>query len=223
MYFLINNTKKIIFGWSAKSGCTHVKHLFCYYSNIQIKKGIHVTCKFLSLPKNHENYTVIIFVRNPYKRLVSGFLDKHKLITCPDHTKTFQFLINQLYQNKWELVDPSGNGHHFRPHLSEAYQTNLNIHFVYDIENIDYYKLNELFGVIAPDSIKNFRGHHILQYSKDIDNQEKKMWIVPAKRIGSIKPNYKMFYNQDLANKVESIYKKDFELFEQHGIKFYLY
>jgi hypothetical protein len=28
MYFLIDDNKKIIFGWSAKCGCSHVKYMF---------------------------------------------------------------------------------------------------------------------------------------------------------------------------------------------------
>jgi len=46
MYFLVDNDKQIIFGWSAKCGCSHIKnifwflHLFSFKTPILIKQNI---------------------------------------------------------------------------------------------------------------------------------------------------------------------------------------
>lgn len=36
MYFLVNHKKKVIFGWSAKCGCSYLKHYF-YSKDIKEK------------------------------------------------------------------------------------------------------------------------------------------------------------------------------------------
>jgi hypothetical protein len=85
MYPFINKEKKIIFWWSAKSGCSTVKSIMfeLIFPNIN-------TCKLPASyfhkknakPKNKitleeaEKYINILFIRDPYKRLVSGFIDK---------------------------------------------------------------------------------------------------------------------------------------------------
>ena len=80
MYFIVDENKKIAYGWSAKSGCTHIKKLVHFLIYNDVNYPIHSGTDFKQLPYNEmENYTIIIFVRNPYKRLVSGFLNKYRL------------------------------------------------------------------------------------------------------------------------------------------------
>jgi hypothetical protein len=76
MLFFIDYENKIIFGWSAKCGCSHVKNIFFFLTTNNIPEYIH-NPENDSLPDDIENYTTIIIIRNPYKRLVSGFLDKY--------------------------------------------------------------------------------------------------------------------------------------------------
>lgn len=49
MYFLLDFQRNIIFGWSAKCGCSHVKNLFHFLQN----NRIHNLITDLSL---HEEY-----------------------------------------------------------------------------------------------------------------------------------------------------------------------
>ena len=76
MHFLVDNNKKIIFGWSAKCGCSHLKLIYWFLqtgdATINSKK-LH-TNDSKPLPNDIQNYTTIIVTRNPYKRIVSGFL-----------------------------------------------------------------------------------------------------------------------------------------------------
>lgn len=91
MYFLLDFQRNIIFGWSAKCGCSHVKNLFHFLQN----NRIHNLITDLSLHEEYNEWLVhnetynslpmfiphttkiLLFIRNPYKRLVSGFLNKY--------------------------------------------------------------------------------------------------------------------------------------------------
>lgn len=42
MYFLVDFEKKIIFGWSAKSGCSHIKNIYLFLQGKNIKNNIHL-------------------------------------------------------------------------------------------------------------------------------------------------------------------------------------
>jgi hypothetical protein len=77
MWFLRDNTRKILFGWSAKSGCSHFKKLAKFLIFGDLNCDIHTEEEYCELPPNYEDYHIIICIRNPYERLVSGFLDKY--------------------------------------------------------------------------------------------------------------------------------------------------
>ena len=79
MFFTVDNKNKIIFGWSAKCACSHVKNIFLFLQNGFIPEKIHTGKDIHKLPADIENYTTLIFSRSPYKRIISGFLDKYKI------------------------------------------------------------------------------------------------------------------------------------------------
>ena len=77
MYFIRDEPKKVIFGWSAKCGCSHIKMIHKY-----------LTLNIIDFDKRHigtynelgfidDSYTIIIIIRNPFLRLISGFLEKY--------------------------------------------------------------------------------------------------------------------------------------------------
>jgi hypothetical protein len=78
MYFLIDDKKKLIFGWSAKCGCSFIKRLFYEYQGVNVDHltSIH-TGTYNWLHPYQFNYSKVLFIRNPYKRIVSGFVDKY--------------------------------------------------------------------------------------------------------------------------------------------------
>ena len=59
MFFLLDNKVKVIFGWSAKCGCTHVKRMFRFFQNQDIH-NVHTDDDVHNLPDDIENYTTII-------------------------------------------------------------------------------------------------------------------------------------------------------------------
>ena len=173
MYFLIDKEKLIIFGWSAKCGCTHLKNIFYYLKNDKFVRNnnhyfIHTYFKWHLIPDDILNdidrYTFIIFCRNPYKRLVSGFRDKYAIdgecrYKWPDKKKiNFLKFINQL--GNWRYVDK----HHFTPQTSEGFNykiMNRKLVKCFDIENIDYSYIEKLYNKKIPLEIIDFKGEHI--------------------------------------------------------------
>jgi len=135
MYFIINDRKRIIFGWSLNCGCVHVKTLFFTLTrNVQYiddtpQKEVFTKDTYDSLDTTMyplKEYTLVIFIRCPFERIISGFLDKENI--------TFSNYVNML---------------NYTPQTSE----NWNLKFVkqcktlkiFDIKNIDYDYIKELF------------------------------------------------------------------------------
>lgn len=116
MYFMVDINKKIIFGWSAKCGCSHIKSIFYFLQTDNVTNKIHTAKDKNILPDDIENYTTIIFTRNPYKRIISGFLDKYpkggqyrKL--WKDSFLSFNKFVDELIKYKWKQIEI----HHFTP------------------------------------------------------------------------------------------------------------
>ena len=105
MYFLIDELRKIIFGWSPKCGCTHIKKIYKYLTEqILVQNNVHDASDYKNeLPANIEQYTSIIIIRNPYERIVSGFLDRYRpsngmrKYRWKDKTITFEKFVNELF------------------------------------------------------------------------------------------------------------------------------
>ena len=297
MYFLINHNRKIIWGWSAKSGCRSLKRYFYrlgsseHYTDKTTKEIISqiknpcekalfsCLCKFLGekrtgalfhgqkilereyfigsyylvmlvimlarkiiaplfnhtisqlencinsvndfdvhrdsyncLNFEHKYYTKILFIRDPYKRIVSGFLDKYVagVYSLDIKNLTFEKFVDELDNNKLENI----NRHHFTPQLSEAHESSIQFDKIYDIENIDYDYIKKLFG-------KNI---DIGDYIKTLydDSFEGKAYGITLKELRKMqsKPPYGSFYNKKIKKKVYSFYKKDFLFFEKYGFNY---
>lgn len=220
MHFLINNNKKVIFGWSAKCGCTHVKSLFNYLSGIKTKNNVHGphTRKNLNEISNMGEYTIILFIRNPYHRIISGFLEKYgnsefKIKSIENKNLTFSNFVNILCDTpqKIDLL-------HFTPQTTLAFDLNKINQCkelkVFQIQDIDYQYIGNLFNMeIIPDKI--FKGNHIHQnIKKDFDG---KLYDIKLQYLKNEKYELEQFYNQDIYDKITNFYKNDFEYFLKHG------
>jgi len=211
MYFLINEKHKIVFGWSAKAGCSHVKNMFRFYSDIKPPKDPHAD-SYNEFPSNGSKYTTIIFTRNPHARLVSGFLEKY----CSEKYKsnininslTFRKFVNELYNNGFDWIDE----HHFTPQFKEEYNNNIHINHIFDITNIDYNTLDKLFKKTLPEEFKNNHGTHKTNYNDTISFAGD----TPAKKVLLQSPNYKCFYDYDIYEKTNEIYKDDINILQNY-------
>ena len=179
------------------------------------------------MPHDIENYKTVIFIRNPYKRIVSGLLDKYKKTTQYRNiwnkkyeTITFSQFVNEIITYKFNLIDI----HHFEPQTDARYSLRIfkskTIQF-FDIEHIDYTYLEELYNKKIPDDIliKKF-GHErnsTINMNKIINYD---VYDLNIDEIMDCNIDIKYFYNEDIKNK---IYENDFILFKQQGFDYTLH
>ena len=160
----------------------------------------------------HNSYTKILFIRNPYKRIVSGFLDKYVtgIYSLDINNLTFEKFVDELDSNKLKHIDC----HHFTPQLSEAYQPSIRFDQIYDIENIDYDYIKKPFG-------KNIDvgGYIKTPYHVSFKGKSFGITLKELRKMQS-KPPYQSFFCKNIKEKVYAFYKKDFLFFETHGFNY---
>jgi len=218
MYFLIDETLKIIFGWSPKCGCSHIKKIFWYLKTNNNDSIIHIPSEYNYLPNNIEEYITILIVRNPYDRLISGFLDKYKENGEHRHlwkhgTITFSTFVDELVKNDWLMIDY----HHFTPQTTEYFDKDIiyksKILKVYDLNNIDYNYIENLYNKKIPDNLLQFRGGHERNiYSETFENF---VYDLDMSTYYNYNMNIKYFFNDILWKKVYDYYYNDFMFFRE--------
>jgi hypothetical protein len=222
MFFLVDNKYKIIFGWSAKCGCSHVKRIFNFFTTNKIDGIIHTGKEMHKLPDDIINYTTIIISRNPYKRLISGFLDKYSIngqFRCFWKYKfiTFSRFIDELVKNDWKMIEH----HHFTPQTTEGFDEKILLSKCikcYDIENIDYNYIEELYNIKIPEILLNKKeGHERKQNKLSYNNY---VYDLRMMVYYDFNVDIKYFYNENLKNKVFNFYKNDFDFFKKLGFDY---
>jgi len=223
MHFLVDNINKVIFGWSAKSGCSHIKQIYWFFQTNNINNRIHTTSDSSPLPNDIENYNTVIFCRNPYKRLVSGFLDKYKVNGefrnwWKYDVLTFAKFVDELVKSNWSMI----HDHHFRQQTSEFFDKNKVIKSktvkVYDIESIDYSYLESLFNKKIPIEVLNFTGEH--KREKYNINTEENVYDLDISIYYNSSVDIKYFFNEEINNKVYKFFENDFTFFKEYGINY---
>ena len=222
MFFLIDDKHKVLFGWSAKCGCTHIKTIFRYLrDNIIDYNKIHVGSDYsYHYPKDIENYTTIIVSRNPFKRLVSGFLEKYNKDdgtlrhVWKDRMLTFSAFVDELVTNEWTWVEK----HHFTPQTSEAFHPYIfkskNVK-IYDIANIDYSFIETIYDKKIPDELICFKGGH--ERKKMSEKIETPIYDMNIDDYYNKQVDLKYFFNEEIKQKIINFFKNDFDLFEKSG------
>ena len=233
MGFLIDEQRKIILGWSPKCGCSHIKNIFlCLQNDLHMAPDIHNEHNMQSkLPPNIEGYCVFIVLRDPYKRLVSGFVDKYKKDGQFRHkwnkdiSLTFTHFVNELTKENWEAIDRF----HFNPQTegfdgSGFVDERLNKckeMIVCDIENVNYDYIESKFNKKIPDHQKRWIGPH--QNSNrgtgpyDEDNH---MYDYTIDDYSQYRIPHNKFYNKELFEKVSDFYRDDILFSREHGFEY---
>lgn len=227
MYFLIDDKLKVIFGWSAKCGCCHIKNIFWYLQGVE-KTNIH-NDSYNNLPDENKmnNYTTIIFTRNPYKRLVSGFLDKYRLggefrSLWKENILTFSNFIDKLEKKNWNVI----NLNHFTPQTTQVFEKNKILKSkcvkLFNIENIDYNYIEVLFNKKIPKKILTDQFGHERSNRKNKNNMTINNFVYNLNIDEYVNNNIeiKYFYNQELKQKIFNFYKNDFIFFKENGIDY---
>lgn len=226
MHYLVDSNTKVIFGWSAKCGCAHLKKIFMFFHDDDSECVHKPIYRQTQLPKDIQNYTVIIVGRNPYKRLVSGFLEKytntktnnfHKMWKKDRSTLTFSNFVNQLVKNNWETVER----HHFTPQTTELFDESILIKskkmVVYDLGNIDYTFIESLYNRKIPEGLIKFKGSHRNKSSIPLD---KPVFDLCLDEYFDFKVPLDCFYNERLTQLVYNYYKNDFIFLKRNGLDY---
>jgi hypothetical protein len=225
MYFLLDTDKQIIFCWSAKCGCSHIKNVFWFLKTDKLDNPIHTQNDFNNLPSDIEKYTTIIFTRNPYKRIISGFLDKYSKHGEYRHLWKESFLsfsqfVDKLTQCDWKTIE----FHHFTPQTTEAFDKKIllskNIKF-YDITNIDYKYIEKIYNKKIPDCVINKKyGHERILHIKKNCYYDKYIYDLNIDDYIDYNIDIKYFYNKEIREKVFKFYINDFLFFKENGIDY---
>lgn len=228
MYFLVDDRHRFLIGWSAKAGCTAIKRWYNNALGLGISnREIHAVIGYGDtvftnvdkFPRQHyDGYKKICLIRNPYKRLVSGYVNK--------------YVIEQAYEQGWnnfkEFVEVlikdrffrKINKHHFTPQTSEAFNKFLrrkwNWDLVVDLENLDkkINTINQITGLKGTISHPNETG-----YKKAV-KIEKPAYLMKNSEIKESMPSFEYFYSADILNKVYKKYINDFKNFRKWGFDY---
>jgi hypothetical protein len=228
MYFLVDINKQIIFGWSAKCGCSHIKNIYWFLQTGNLENLIHTHKDVNNLPDDIENYTTIIITRNPYNRIISGFLDKYNnqgqfRHLWNDPFLSFSQFVDKLIEYDWNII----NLHHFTPQTTEQFDKKIllskNVKF-YDIGRIDYEYIEQLYNTKIPESIINKKlGHERHLRIKIKDSYDKYVYNLNIDEYIDYNINIKYFYNEEIKEKVFNFYIEDFNFFKENGIDYTIF
>ena len=222
MYFLKDENRKVLFGWNAKCGCATIKKLYYYLQNGILNNEVHQEWEYKMIDlQNIEDYTVILFVRNPYKRIVSGYLDKYNGENIIGNSTwkcllplTFENFVRELAYNHFKNID----FHHFVPQISLNWDEKIRHHKnlkIFDIEQIDYSFIEKKFDEKIPDF---FMSAIHKNTNKPCSKFDFPVYKATNDKIKGLKPDYHLFYNDELKNMVRQFYKVDFDFFTEKGL-----
>jgi len=226
MFFLIDENLKIIFGWSAKCGCSHIKKIYWFLITNNNDHIIHFkdNREKNKLPNNIEEYKTILIIRNPYERIISGFLDKYKdsgefRWMWKKDTLTFSNFVNEVIINNWKFIEY----HHFIPQTNEQFNKQHILKSkelkIYDIKDIDYSYIENLYQKKIPQNVINFKGDHIRKAIIPFENHVFDLFI---DEYIDYKISIDYFYNEDIKEKIYNYYKNDFDFFQLYGFNYKL-
>jgi hypothetical protein len=232
MRFIVDNDNKIIFGWSPKCACSHIKKIYYFLrsDNDYINNIIHTPRDNMNLPQDINKYTTIIFIRNPYKRIISGFLDKYSKRgeyrpRWKHPTITFKTFVNELIKHDCKNKDDWKNMieyHHFTQQTSEKFNKMqlLKSHTIIlnDIENIDYEFIEKIYNKKIPETLLNFKGNHSRKTYKEDYNDF--VYDLDMELYFNYNVNIKYFFDIDIKNKLRKFYKDDFLFFKKFGFDY---
>ena len=225
MFFLVDTNKKIIFGWSPKCGCSHLKYIFWYLETYNLENKIHTPRDRRPLPNDIENYITIIIIRNPYKRIISGFLDKYKKngefrYLWKDSVLSFSQFVDKLINYDWKTI----NKHHFTPQTTQNFDKKILLSKIikfYDIGKIDYEYIEQLYNKKIPECLINKKIGHERLFNVNVERYYNKyVYDLHIDDYINYNINTKYFYNEEINKKVFNFFINDFIFFKENGFDY---
>ena len=225
MYFLKDTKQKIIFGWSGEKHCPHIKKIFYFFQNGKVDNPVHISQEYEKYDLEFdETYHIILFISNPYERIVGCFLHHYN---SPDQLfakvqwnkgkkRTFKNVVDELSQNGVKIM----NKHHFKPQLSENWTDKIKDHefvTIFDVENISYDFLSCLYDKKIPQELIDEKtwGERPVSDNFDFD-----VYNNECCDFGECRPSTKLFYTEEIKRDVTMFYAKDLEFFRNRGFSY---
>lgn len=224
---LVCHKYKFILFWNGKCACTTIKKFFIKLIND--KEGLslkerdlhkHIMKYYLKNEEKKEEllkrYKKVIIVRNPYSRLVSFFTNKFIINNEPiiiDKRKKAIKPKNFSFLDLVELIlitPPQFLEHHIALQSWEV----ENIHFNSVIKMEKLAENMEVFlfknNISTEFNFNNKLGGHDTKYTDKLYS----CFNIKAKDFNKNEiPNYKLFYNKEIANNILKYYENDFKKF----------
>ena len=238
MYYYISHKRKTIVTHIAKNGCESLRYLLLKDENI-FKEEMDIwnkmTQNIIHNPHHvryfitQKNYKLITIVRDPYRRLVSGYVDKilgnnyNYLQFCKNIMQfyrrdfndkrrvTFEEFVNYVVAHKnYHAMDE-----HFKPQ-SYCYHLNMPKNTIMKLEDIK--PIKEFFDEQGfTQNFINYNKEIISRhYKTQIDNNEKvhNKTADYFNKFDKTIPKYEYFLTEELKEKIYNFYKKDFVLYK---------
>lgn len=225
MFFMTDTKRRIVVGWSAKCGCTHIKRIWLYLTTGKdMTERVHDQIVPKPLPPDIHRYTVLIVARNPYERLVSGFLDKYgrpgKIRNMwPKHVPlTFSNLVIALTRNDWNVVEK----HHFAPQTQEAFDLSrlrrAKRLVVCDLGSIDYSILEKAFNKTIPNEMIEWHGRHARKPGDQV--QDRRAALRTVDDLDRATLCISDLYPVQLREAATRVFANDLRFFAEHGLRY---
>lgn len=225
MHFIILDDKKLIVFWSLKCGCSTLKTILAIYLKLQNSKYRHIHLnkelreKINKRDQNkisiYKNYNIVMLIRNPYKRLVSGFLNKYvnNHYENPSNCNCFYDFCRILLKNPEKI-----NKHHFDKQTCDIgwdFYNELqrpNIKYILDTSKVN--DITKILGLNIPKIKENY---HSRVSEKNQEVKKTNCWSLDYNSLKNLDNiNYSNFYNDDIKKLVYNIYKDDFIFFNNN-------
>lgn len=225
-YNLVNHDLKLIVSFNPKCACTTLKKWFRHSLPDAANQNQNVT-RFMLPAKEiecHSDYAKILFIRDPFRRLVSFychwvvrdtrqwcFADKNQEFRLEG--KTFSEFLNIIAKLENEGLTPQ---HHLQS------QTRESMNIIYDavlpIENLNIQleKLSSIYAIKFDVSILNANNYDNSQRYRAYDCR-------PDTLLKNGIPSFKYFYNADLKKIVKRVYGEDLRYYQAYHYKHLLF
>lgn len=232
--YFYSPSRNIIISAPLKCGIESVRYLILCEENIKLKNHdeiwfkFNTNCSLVKIPNKNMNIKQLIIVRNPFTRLVSGYINK---FLTSNYTKlgfsqkvakyyktnntkriTFEELVNYIIKQNPRSLDL-----HFKPQMCD-------FKFTKNYEIIKIEEVNKINSFLEKNNFKNkfenFNRKFLFTNKKEnIENAFKLKYNefdIGENNEGiayqdAIIPFYHNFYNEDLIEKVYKYYKIDFD------------
>lgn len=243
LYYIIEEEKLILFCCSKCSSST-IRNIIAKYYKLNGKKNIRLNLqtdwinlldnKLTYIDKNKEyyKYEKYLITRDPYTRIVSGFIDKFVYQKWEKYgCKNFYQFVMNLSKN----VDNNillFNNIITRPNNIKADEFELITNKTTFKTTLSFYQyLNSTFDRVLYNDNTNIIANRLGVYEYENKNVKIKginkslsvpLYDIEINNLQIIfkdgKPDYKLFYNNKLISKINELYKEDFDFLASLGI-----